>query len=84
MIIAMFLVNVHHLTVTNIFLVIRSFKIYFSRKFQIYTSVLLTVLMMLYVVFPEHIYLTNRSLYLLTFLHLLNWVKVVKRYKFPS
>ena len=53
MIITISLVNIHPLTqFTDLFLVMRTFKIYSLSNFQIYTTVLLTTVTMLYIVSP--------------------------------
>ena len=52
--------------VTEFFLVMITFKIYSVRKFQIYDTVLVTVIIMLYVTFPGLTYFIPGSLYLLS------------------
>ena len=67
------LVNIHHPTVTNFFLVMKTFKIYSLSSFQIH-STLLTIVTMLYIISPELTYHITGSLYLLTTLtHLPPW-----------
>ena len=73
--IIIYIVNNHHnksswhsspYVVTNFFPVIRTFKIYSPRNFQIYNTVLLTIVTMLCITFPWLIYFITGSLYLLT------------------
>ena len=54
MIITISLVNIHPLTqFTDLFLVMRTFKIYSLSNFQIYDTLLLTLVAMLCIIFPE-------------------------------
>lgn len=52
--------------VTNFFLMIRAFKIYFLGNFQICTTISLTLAPMLHITSAWFIYFITRSLYLLT------------------
>ena len=45
-------VNIHHLTATNFFLMMRSFNIYSPNYFQIFRAVLLIIITMLYIISP--------------------------------
>ena len=73
------LVNIHHLTQLLVFfLVMRTFKIYYSSSnfqlstfnFQIYNTILLTIITMLHITSPRFTHLITGSLYLLiTFIH---------------
>ena len=51
---------------THFFLVMETFKIYFVSNFQIYNTVLLTIVTVLYITFPGLIYFIAGSLYFLT------------------
>ena len=66
MITAISLDNIHHLTVLISFLVMGTFKIYYLSSLQIYNTVLLTVVIMLYITSPGLTYFIIGSLYLLT------------------
>ena len=50
-------VNIYRHTVIFFFLVMRTFKTYSLLNFQIYNTVLLTIVTMLYITSPELIYL---------------------------
>ena len=66
------LVNLHHHTLLNFFLfllVLKTFKIYPLSNFQIFDTVLLTLVTKLYVPFPWLIYFITGSLYLFDPLH---------------
>ena len=58
MIIAISPVNIHHHTVTTIFLTVRTFKIYFLSNFQIYYIAIVT---MLYITAPGLTYFITGS-----------------------
>ena len=61
----MSLVYIQHLTYLHFYLM-RTFKIYCLSSSQIYKAILLTIVIMLYIIFPELIYLITGSLYFLT------------------
>ena len=60
------LVNICYLMQLVFFLMMTAFKIYSLSNFQIYNTVLLTIVTMLYITSSECIYLITGSLYLLT------------------
>lgn len=66
MIITISLVNIHHLTVTMFLLMMRIFKIYSLSNSQIYNTVLLTIVTMLYITPLGLICFITGSFYLLT------------------
>ena len=52
-------------TITMIFLVITIFKIYSLSNFEVYNTIVLTIVIMLYIISPELIHLIIGSLYTL-------------------
>ena len=57
----------HLLPHTFYLFVLRTFKIYSLSIFQVYNTVLLTIVIMAYIRFPEHMHHITESFYLLTF-----------------
>ena len=56
------LVNIYHHTVKFFFLIMKTFKFYCLSSFQIYITVFLTIVTMLYITFPGLIYFIMRIL----------------------
>ena len=63
-------VNIDHYTQKKIFLVIGTFKIYSLNNFQIYSTILLTVVTMLYNIPVTSLFITGSLYFLITFTHL--------------
>lgn len=64
------IVNIHHyISLQIVFLMMRTFRIYCLSNFQIYKTVSLTVVTMIYIISFILTYLTTGILYLLTNLH---------------
>ena len=59
------LADIHHHTYLQNFFPMRSFKIYTHSNFQIYNTVLLTIVTRLYITSPGLTYFITGSLYLL-------------------
>lgn len=55
----------HHVTILSFF-VVKTLKIYSLSNFQVYNTVLLTIIPMLYIKYPELIHLLTGGLYCVT------------------
>ena len=66
MIITISLVSIYYYILTIFFLVLKTLKYYSLSNFQIYNTVLLTIVTMLFTTSPELLYFRTGSLYLLT------------------
>ena len=55
------LINIYHHTVINYYFVVRTFQIYSPSKFQIYNTVLITRVTMLYIPFMSHLFYSWKS-----------------------